>query len=245
MDCKELSGVICDYWKKLFCGMTVYQRPNLKLTVKESLSEEEGLMVLDFPTGVKHIVVSRALLNDLENEDLRNYSYEDIIESLRKRGIVLHGADYLYYFSKEALSALDGYVVVPEIRQLTVADTSCFLEFERTASIQDLDDASVSLEHWLVFGAFENDKLVAVASMYPWDDESRIADLGILTLAEYRGRGYALRVAQAICKEALRKGYEPQYRCQLDNDASIALASKLNLTLFAKWDVIAPDIASI
>jgi hypothetical protein len=34
--------------------------------------------------------------------------------------------------------------------------------------------------------------------------------------------------------------FEPQYRCQLDNHASVALAKACGLTLFGKW-VVAAD----
>jgi len=40
---------------------------------------------------------------------------------------------------------------------------------------------------------------------------------------------------------ALADGYEPQYRCQLDNEPSIALARAAGFTPFGTWDVIRPE----
>jgi len=92
-----------------------------------------------------------------------------------------------------------------------------------------------------VFGSFEQNRLVCAASMYPWEDNAKIADLGVLTLSAIRGKGHASKVVRSICKYAYDQGYEPQYRCQLDNHISTSLAKAAGLTLFGKWDVISHD----
>nr|WP_244183506.1 GNAT family N-acetyltransferase [Xenorhabdus kozodoii] len=81
----------------------------------------------------------------------------------------------------------------------------------------------------MVFGAFEQNRLISAASMYPWE-EAPIADLGVLTLVPFRGKGYASKVVRSISQYACTQGYEPQYRCQLDNQASVALAKAAGLT---------------
>ena len=103
-----------------------------------------------------------------------------------------------------------------------------------------LDDAYVELDHWAVFGSFDDGRLVCAASMYPWED-APIADTGVLTLPSYRGKGHARKVVRAISRYACEQGYEPQYRCQTDNLASVALAKTAGLTLFGTWEVISPD----
>lgn len=149
-----------------------------------------------------------------------------------------YGADQFFYFSQKALSTLRLKKVPCYIRALTIADTKIFQSFCESSSEEDLDGASVELEHWLVYGLFSNEQLVAVASMYSWDEEANIADLGVLTLSDQRGKGYARELVLAICQAALDKGYQPQYRCQLDNKGSLALANSLNLIPYIKWDVI-------
>ncbi|MFR0657055.1 GNAT family N-acetyltransferase, partial [Pantoea sp. SIMBA_079] len=81
-------------------------------------------------------------------------------------------------------------------------DDAVFSEFQSSASEQDLDDAQVELDHWAVFGSFEQNRLVSVASMYPWEDDLQIADLGVLTLAPFRGKGHTRKVVRSICKYA-------------------------------------------
>ncbi|WP_321170720.1 GNAT family N-acetyltransferase [Embleya scabrispora] len=70
-----------------------------------------------------------------------------------------------------------------------------------------------------------------------------MADLGVLTLPPYRGKGHARRLVRAISRHALARGYQPQYRCQLDNHASVAAAGAAGLTRFGTWDVVSPDSA--
>ncbi|WP_229867066.1 GNAT family N-acetyltransferase [Streptomyces gelaticus] len=112
-------------------------------------------------------------------------------------------------------------------------------QFEEAASEQDLDEAFVELDHWAAHGALEDGRLVCVASMYPWND-APLADLGVLTLPPYRGKGHARRLVRAISRHALARKHEPQYRCQLDNHASVAAAESAGLTRFGPWDVVSP-----
>ncbi|WP_410720204.1 GNAT family N-acetyltransferase [Brevibacillus sp. SIMBA_076] len=156
-------------------------------------------------------------------------------------GITLHGADYLFYFSKADKIELLQENIEGDLCRLKQQDDAVFSEFQSSASEQDLDDAQVELDHWAVFGSFEQNRLVSVASMYPWEDDLQIADLGVLTLAPFRGKGHTRKVVRSICKYAYSQGYVPQYRCQIDNHASTLLAKAVGLTLFGKWEVISPD----
>lgn len=72
----------------------------------------------------------------------------------------------------------------------------------------------------------------------------QIAETGVLTLPPFRGKGHARNVVRAISRYAYEQGFEPQYRCQLDNQASVALAKAAGLTLFGKWQVVSPDSAN-
>ncbi|WP_447407152.1 GNAT family N-acetyltransferase, partial [Clostridium perfringens] len=78
------------------------------------------------------------------------------------------------------------------------------------------------------------------ASAYPWES-GLFADLGVLTLPDVRGRGFARAVVLTISEFSRRKGYEPQYRCQIDNLASVALAKSCGFALFGKW-IVASDV---
>ncbi|MDR0268666.1 GNAT family N-acetyltransferase [Paenibacillus sp.] len=170
----------------------------------------------------------------LQRQDLSESTFR---RRLNEAGVKLHGADYLFYFSEADKNVLLHENLEGDLRRLTEHDDVVFSDFQSSASEQDLDDAYVELDHWAVFGSFDQSRLVCAASMYPWDN-AKIVDLGVLTLTPFRGKGHARRVVRSICKYAIDQGYEPQYRCQLDNQASESLAKAAGLTLFGKWDVI-------
>lgn len=156
---------------------------------------------------------------------------------IKAAGLAVHGADYLFYLPAEHQVLLRSETAASGIRQLTDADEALFARFADEASEDDLDDAFVELDHWKVFGAIVEGRLVSAASAYPWDG-STLADVGVITLPEFRGRGLARATVRALSASALNDGFEPQYRCQLDHAASVALAASAGFALFGEWDVV-------
>ncbi|WP_275295442.1 GNAT family N-acetyltransferase [Amycolatopsis sp. La24] len=205
------------------------------LTVDAALDEDERLTVLVTADGRTRIRLTPAMTETLG----RPRDEPEFRQRLASAGIVLHGADNLFYFTDEAREKLLAEPDDASVRPLTGSDAEAFAAFEAAASEQDLDDASVELDHWAVYGAFADGQLAAVASMYPWLD-APLADLGVVTLPAHRGKGHARRLVRAISRHALGREHEPQYRCQLDNHASIALAASAGLTLFGTWDIVSP-----
>ncbi|MDM1503853.1 GNAT family N-acetyltransferase, partial [Myroides marinus] len=116
-------------------------------------------------------------------------------------------------------------------------DVEVFRAFEAKCSEEDLDGAYVSLKHWVVYGAFDGEELIGASSAYLWNG-TRLADLGVIIGEDYRDRSIATRLVQAICMDIIDKGYVPQYRCQTDNTASVALAEAVGFSLFGEWEVI-------
>ena len=155
-------------------------------------------------------------------------------------GVIFHDAEYIFYFKESDKTVLLQENSEDGLRQLTEQDDAVFSEFQSSASKQDLDEAYVELDHWAVFGSFEQNRLVSAASVYPWG-KAQIADIGILTLSPFRGKGHARKVVRSISKYVYGQGYEPQYRCSLDNHASASLAKASGFTLYGKWEVISPD----
>lgn len=164
-------------------------------------------------------------------------SIADIQDLLERGGVSLHDPDYLFYLPAETRVTSGRSMAA---RRLTVEDRDTFEAFQADASEQDRDDAFVELDHWAVFGCFDDGRLVSAASAYSWEG-GPFADLGVLTLPNIRGRGYARAVVLAISDFSRQEGYEPQYRCQLDNLASVALAKSCGFALFGKW-IVASDV---
>lgn len=235
------SQTVIDYWEKPFVNGDILYRDNVfSVTINSTLDADRQIMVLETADGRVRVALTPQLADRLGLYPFHDMSERTFREKLNEAGVKLHGADYVFYYTDAQKNALLQESVKGESRQLTEEDSEVFSAFQSSSSEQDLDDAYVELEHWAVFGSFEQNQLVCAASMYPWEND-KIADLGVLTLASYRGKGHARKVVRSISKYAYEHGHEPQYRCQLDNEASTSLAKAAGLTLFGKWDVISSE----
>ncbi|MFL1673209.1 GNAT family N-acetyltransferase [Paenibacillus dendritiformis] len=236
------SQTITDFWQAQFLsGDVLYSDEVFTVAINPDLDEDSRVMVLETADGRVMAVLTPALADKVGLYQRQDLSEATFRRKLNEAGVKLHGADYLFYFSEDDKNVLLQENLEGDLRRLTEQDDADFSEFQSSASEQDLDDAYVELDHWAAFGSFEQNRLVCAASMYPWEDNAQIADLGVLTLTPFRGKGHARKVVRSISKYACDQGYEPQYRCQLDNLASTALAKAAGLTLFGKWDVVSPD----
>lgn len=236
------SQTITDFWQASFLnGDVLYSDKSFTVAINPDLDEDSRIMVLETSDGKVMAVLTPELVEKVGLQQHQDLSEAIFRQKLKDAGVTLHGADYLFYFSKADKIELLQENLVGDVRRLTEQDDIVFSEFQSYASEQDLDDAQVEMDHWAVFGSFEHNRLVSAASMYPWEDDLEIADLGVLTLSSFRGKGHARKVVRSICKYAYGQGYEPQYRCQIDNHASTLLAKAVGLTLFGKWEVISPD----
>lgn len=234
----RFPGTIAEFWVAHFdVGEVVHRDAAFVLVVNPALPDARRVMVLDLVDGPVSAVVTPKLARSLRLGEQPVDTEAAFRDRLRDAGIVLHGADRIFYFSGAEADLVRAEPPPDEVRLLTSADEPAFAAFAAAATAQDRDDAYVELGHWAVFGAFAEGRLVCAASAYPWQD-GPLADIGVLTLAAFRGQGHARRVVRAISRHALRAGYQPQYRCQLDNAASAAVARSAGLTLFATWEVI-------
>ncbi|MGG0669872.1 GNAT family N-acetyltransferase [Sporosarcina koreensis] len=239
---KLFSQTITTFWQTQFLnGDILYIDKAFTVTINPDLSEDRRVMMLETSDGRVMAVLTPELADKLDLYQWQDLSEFAFRQKLIEIGVTLHGADYLFYFSRAEKNILMQEPLESSLRQLTEQDETIFSEFESAASKQDLDDAYVELDHWAVFGSFEKSRLVSAASMYPWGNAQQIADLGVLTLIPFRGKGHARKVVRSICKYAYNQEYEPQYRCQLDNEASVSLAKAAGFTLFGKWETISPN----
>lgn len=150
--------------------------------------------------------------------------------------------DQIFYYDKKQQDIIKNLPKLYLIRTLTLNDQQIFNEFLQQIPMEDLQNTSVSLDHWLIYGVFVHGQLVAAASMQPWDkDEHKIADIGVITLPKFRRQGHAKRLIRSISQAAILLDYEPQYRCQLNNLSSVTLAQSAGLSPLLQWDVVLAD----
>lgn len=219
---------VLDYWHEALGGDS-----NSTWEVSEKLIRKRPAMMLEGMDGSVRTVLRPELIDRIGPHAAGATSIAGIQDQLARGGVSLHDPDYLFYLPADTFVASDRSMAA---RRLTIEDRAAFAAFQAVASEQDRDDAFVEIDHWAVFGCFDGDRLVSAASAYPWEN-APVADLGVLTLSDVRGRGYARAAVLTISDFSRRQGYEPQYRCQLDNIASVALAKSCGFALFGKWTV--------
>lgn len=192
-----------------------------------------SLLRLDGAAGVLSLAPYLAEQLDLASDErLDRAEFESRLELA---GLELTSADHLFHLPLAEQERLRAEPRGEGTRELTAADADAFAEFTAAAPEDDLDEAYVELDHWLVVGTFREQQLVSVSSMYPWG-ESTIADLGVITLPQFRGQGLGRETVRAISAAALERGYEPQYRCDLDNAPSAALARSAGFARFGLFE---------
>jgi len=235
----DFSPTVTRFWFGPWEGAGIlHERDELLVVVDPGLTEDRRLSLLA-PLGGR--AVARLTPEVADRIDLRGTSSAaDFRRAVSDAGITLNDADQIFYFTDDAAKAVRVEARSPRVRPLTDDDAEVFAVFQSSASEDDLDAAWVELDHWLVVGSFEGDRLVSAASAYPWAG-SRVADVGILTLPDFRGTGRARAVVRAICAEVFERGHEPQYRSQRENLGSTATALSAGLRLFGTWEVVSPD----
>ena len=235
------SQTITDYWEALFMnGDVLYSDEVFTVVINPDLRVDRQVMILETYDGRVMAVLTPAFVDQLGLSQYQNLSEQTFRQKLNEAGVVFHDPEYIFYVKESDKAVLLEENSVIGLRQLTKEDGAVFSEFQSSASKQDLDEAYIELDHWAVFGSFEQNRLVSAASVYRWG-KAQIQDIGILTLVPFRGKGHARHVVNAISKYVYGLGFEPQYRCSLDNHASASLAKASGFTLYGKWEVISSE----
>ncbi|PHM54922.1 hypothetical protein [Xenorhabdus hominickii] len=164
------SKAITGFWQaSLLNGDILYSDEFLTVAVNANLEEDERVMVLETTNGQVMAVLTPELAEKSALYHQENMSESIFRQQLHKADITLHGADYVFYFSEAEKNILLQENQDDVLRQLIEEnDGDIFSQFQSSVSAQDLDDAYMELDHWAVFGAFEQGRLVSAASMYPW-----------------------------------------------------------------------------
>ncbi len=196
----------------------------------------QTILTLD---GRRLVAASPAFAASASLVDGARLDDDALVEAVAREGARLNGADHIFGFDDNPLPRLMGEENAASIRRLRPADADRFARLTDTGSPSEVDEAYLEVDDWAAFGVFDGDEIVSAASAYPRRD-SLLADIGILTRPDHRGRGHARAVARAISEHIVDEGYQPLYRCQVDNLASAATARRSEMTRFALRDVI-PD----
>jgi GNAT superfamily N-acetyltransferase len=94
------------------------------------------------------------------------------------------------------------------------------------------DSANDFIENGVGFSLYYEEKLAATAYSAFIHDEK--LELGIETIPEFRGRGYARLVCSALIDYCIENHYDPVWSCRLENTGSYRLAMKLGFEVTAE-----------
>ncbi len=111
-----------------------------------------------------------------------------------------------------------------KVKRITESDKLIFDQFLSHISDEDKEQGQVSCDDDLVFGVFNNDMLVSVGSYWYWGN---VADIGVITHPDYRGKGLITACVANLVKNTDRITL---WRASADNTASTATANKLGFT---------------
>lgn len=238
-----VRSAIGDYWNVPHArGEVLWHGNAASVAVDPLLTDKRLARHLKSPDGSEVLSLRPDIATAFHASGVALDGIDVALEWLTSQGYEFADWEYVFYLNDQARAELDGAALPDGCRILNEADAELFAAFQAGISEEDLEEAFVELDHWLVVGAVtstngDGETIMAASSVYPWDG-TMLADVGIVTSPAFRGRGLARTVVRAAAIATLAKGYEPQYRCQLTNTASKATGEASGFELFATWRVV-------
>jgi hypothetical protein len=151
----QFSREVIEFWDRAFLtGEPLCRGTAFVLTVNPELSSDRRVMVLESVEGPAAAVVTPDSKEKLDLIRRPISSLEAFRRRLAEAGVTLHGADFVFYFREADKQQL--LHDEPRTTRLIIRDDqSAFNEFQAAVSLQDQEAAYVELDHWAVFGAFD------------------------------------------------------------------------------------------
>lgn len=146
----------------------------------------------------------------------------------------VHGPYALRYVDESAFSPADS-----DARLLVGADEPAFERLRERVPESDWARASPTFRPGQTAGLFEDDRLVAVATL----THLPFPDIGVVVDPEYRGRGYGRAVVSEMAATAFDAAANAvvRYRTPAASPASLSLAESLGFERWARSAVLVLD----
>ena len=129
------------------------------------------------------------------------------------------------------------------VRLLTAADVPLLSDAPKTVQGNGYKTATDMVTEGIAAAAIVEGKIVAIAHVYAETDLH--ADIGVSTLEEWRGNGFATAAAALVAARIQARGKVPAWSCGEDNAASLRVAQKLGFTEIERRTYVIPESASV
>ncbi len=124
------------------------------------------------------------------------------------------------------------------VRLLTLEDTVRLAKAPAEVQGNGYKTHEALLTNGIAAGAVVDGNIVAIAHTYAETDLH--ADIGVSTLEQWRGKGFATAAASLVAREIQAKGKVPAWSCGEDNATSLRVAQKLGFTEVGRRTYVIP-----
>jgi RimJ/RimL family protein N-acetyltransferase len=128
------------------------------------------------------------------------------------------------------------------VRGLSAIDAKASAEFIEALTKEQREHSGLELGPRPLWGVFKGKELLAMAGYDSWP--GRIAHLGVAVHPEHRGKKLGKLAVQAAARGALARRRIVQYRCLVENTASMGIAKSLGFVPFAETLYLRPPQSS-
>lgn len=130
------------------------------------------------------------------------------------------------------------YIQNDSVRRLTLQHIKTINRAPKEIQGNGYHTIKSMLTDGIVAGAIVDGNIVSIAHTYAETD--RYTDIGVYTIEQFRGKGFASAAASLVSKEIQAKGKIPVWSCGEDNYASLRVARKIGFTEVARRTYVIP-----
>lgn len=217
------------------CDIDVFEEYGSTVLDIESMRNKDFFTLAKFE---KHTFIRKdpEMALDIEEDSLNGSNVLDNLKEIyENRGRKIEKTYCYYYYLSDKKIDYVSKLDIKNIREmnngLEVLNT-----YLNNLTEDELDLADIKMDNLdpIIFGGFEEDNMVAyISHRYPESNKS-IADMGIVTSKDYRGKGYGKSMLVHEVNYCIEHGLIPMYIVLDSNTASCALVEKTSFKLICE-----------
>jgi len=127
---------------------------------------------------------------------------------------------------------LTGMEPDPDARRINPRDADALTALRGSVPWEEWASAGFTAQPAMLFGIFEDDRLLAAANLTNGPDAS--SDVGLVLHPDARGKGYGVRIAGAAARQALLLHGVARFRALASSAPTMAIAARLGFTEYGR-----------